>query len=114
MYGDRHGVNRESGFAALRVQILRSGLRPGVRALVADPVAERARLLEVDATLVCAKCQWLGVIDGATHMNFAGTGFAAKRVKDRVLRTITNFLTGVRRSACELPATEEGLTLSIK
>jgi predicted dienelactone hydrolase len=206
--------HRESGVAALRTQILRRGLRPGVRALVVDPVAERARLLDVDATLVWAnakctppfrvllghsmgaesvmleagvrnmidlpsppagqdrfdayvalspegpglvfpehawsdidkpmltitgtrdeslaggpearqipwrelpgnraKCQWLGVIDGATHMNLAGIGSGAKRVEDRVLRTIASFLTGVRRSACEIPAPEEGVTLSTK
>jgi hypothetical protein len=50
--------HRESGLAALRAEILRQGIRPGVRALVADPVAERARLLDVEATLVWAgaKC----------------------------------------------------------
>jgi hypothetical protein len=61
-----------------------------------------------------AKCQWLGVIEGATHMNFAGTGFGAKRVEDMVLRTIANFLTGVRGSTCELPVPQQGMTLSMK
>ncbi len=59
-------------------------------------------------------CQWLAVIDGATHMNFAGSGFGASAVESKVTDTIAAFLAGVRKSACAEPAAIEGLTLRIK
>ena len=40
-----------------------------------------------------AGCKWLGVIDGATHMNFAGVGFAGKTEK-LTLSSIDAFLEG--------------------
>jgi len=206
--------HRESGLAALRADMLADGLRPGVQALVADPKAEEARLLDVGAALkwadgqckvpfrvlmghsmgavtvmleagakniigvapsaagldrfdayvalspegpgiifserawhgihkpllvltgtrdqslkggpearqipwhdlpgTASKCQWMGVVDGATHMNFAGNGMGAERVTPLVTQTVAEFLSGVRASACTMPAAKDGMTLQIK
>lgn len=59
-------------------------------------------------------CQWLGVIDGATHMNFAGNGFGAARVDALATETIGAFLKGVRSHACTLPQPESGIALQAK
>jgi len=58
-------------------------------------------------------CKWLGVIDGATHMNFAGGGFAGKTEK-LTLEFVTAFLSGARNGKCGLPATEAGISLKSK
>jgi predicted dienelactone hydrolase len=42
------------------------------------------------------KCQWMGVIDDATHMNFAGNGPEAGRVEPVITGAITDFLNGAR------------------
>lgn len=60
------------------------------------------------------ECQWMGVIDGATHMNFAGSGLGAGRVEPMVTRTIASFLDGVRAGECKLPAARSGMTLQAK
>jgi predicted dienelactone hydrolase len=59
-------------------------------------------------------CQWEGVIDGATHMNFAGNGLGAEKVESMVMQTIAPFLAGVRGVACTLPAPVAGMTLQSK
>jgi len=56
-------------------------------------------------------CQWMGVIEGATHMNFAGNGMGAERVDGMVTDTIARFLGGVRGGACKLPPPQNGITL---
>lgn len=207
--------HRESGMDALRSDMRKHGIRRGVRALVADPVAEQDRLLDVGAALAWAdrqcrapfrvllghsmgsetvmleagaknfigvasppagqdrfdayvalspegpgivfpehawngirkpililtgtrdqslkggpearqipwrelpgdpsgKCQWMGVIDGATHMNFAGTGMGAARVEPLVTRTVAAFLRGIRSGHCALPEPLPSLTLQAK
>ncbi|HST12370.1 MAG TPA: hypothetical protein VLL05_18490, partial [Terriglobales bacterium] len=58
-------------------------------------------------------CKWLGVVDGATHMNFAGAGFAGK-TKELTLESITAFLDGVRAGKCALPAELSGMKLKSK
>jgi predicted dienelactone hydrolase len=58
-------------------------------------------------------CQWLGVIDGATHMNFAGGGTAGTTEKLTLLET-KKFLDGLRGGKCPVPAQAEGLTLKNK
>lgn len=58
-------------------------------------------------------CKWLGVIDGATHMNFAGGGFAGK-TEELTLETVTVFLKGARMGNCALPAPRAGITLKSK
>ena len=61
-----------------------------------------------------SKCQWMGVIDGATHMNFAGNGLGADKVEPLVTQTIAAFLSGARKHACALPPTPAGMTLQAK
>jgi hypothetical protein len=56
----------------------------------------------------------MGVIDGATHMNFAGNGLRANRVEPTVTQTIAAFLEGARNGACSLPVTVVGMTLQAK
>lgn len=58
-------------------------------------------------------CKWLGVIDGATHLNFAGIGFAGKTEK-LTLTSITAFLEGASNGKCTLPPVESGITLKAK
>jgi dienelactone hydrolase len=53
-------------------------------------------------------CKWLGVIDGATHMNFAGVGFAGK-TEELTLESVTAFLKGARSGNCALPAPRAGI-----
>jgi predicted dienelactone hydrolase len=60
------------------------------------------------------QCQWMGVIEGATHMNFAGVGFGVRRVEPLVTETTLAFLAGVRAGRCAAPPDRPGLTLSIK
>lgn len=59
-------------------------------------------------------CQWEGVIDDATHMNFAGTGLGADKVEPMVTQTIAAFLLGVRQQGCSLPAPIKGMRLQAK
>jgi predicted dienelactone hydrolase len=206
--------HRESGLEALRADILNSGIRQGVRALVTDRNAEQARLIDVGAVLKWAdaqcrtpfrvllghsmgaetvmleagakniigvssppagldrfdayvalspegpgivfpehawsairkpllvltgtrdqslqggpearqlpwqdmpgtpgQCQWMGVIDGATHMNFAGSGMSVERVEPMVTATITDFLARARRHDCGRPPPIAGMTLQSK
>lgn len=47
-------------------------------------------------------CKWLGVIDGATHMNFAGRGLSSEN-ESLIGRVIGAFLEGVRRKDCRDP-----------
>ena len=63
---------------------------------------------------IAAHCQWLGVIENATHMNFAGAGLDAERVKPQITGTIAAFLRGVRSASCTLPAQAAGLQLNAK
>jgi len=206
--------HRESGLAALRADMRQYGIMPGVRALVADPNAEQARLLDVGAALKWANgqcrapfrvllghsmgaetvmleagaqnmigvssppagkdrfdayvalspegpgvvfpdgawkgidkpmliltgtrdqslkggaearqipwqdlpgrrdhCQWMGVIDDATHMNFAGSGLGKERVEPLVTTTVAEFLDGVENHECTQPQPERRMTLTAK
>jgi dienelactone hydrolase len=58
-------------------------------------------------------CKWLGVIDGATHMNFAGGGFAGTTEKLTLLETKA-FLDGVRAGKCGVPVEAAGITVKSK
>jgi len=60
-----------------------------------------------------AGCKWLGVIDGATHMNFAGVGFAGTTEKLSLLEAKA-FLNGLRGGKCGMPVQAQGITLSSK
>jgi len=58
-------------------------------------------------------CKWLGVIDGATHMNFAGVGFTGSTDKLTLLETKA-FLDGLRGGKCGTPVEAKGITLKNK
>lgn len=60
-----------------------------------------------------AGCKWLGVIDGATHMNFAGNGLS-RATEHLTTQTIAAFLEGMRRGDCSPPGPVRGLTLKTK
>lgn len=60
-----------------------------------------------------AGCKWLGVIDGATHLNLAGIGFSGS-VEDLVTGTINAFLDGVMRSDCSAPVRRQGITIETR
>jgi predicted dienelactone hydrolase len=58
-------------------------------------------------------CKWLGIIDGATHMNFAGVGFARK-TKKLTLDTVLEFLDKSRNENCSAPTPPDGMQLKGK
>ena len=58
-------------------------------------------------------CKWLGVIDGATHMNFAGVGLAGTTEKMTLLEA-KSFLDGLRGGKCGSPVQAAGITVQNK
>jgi predicted dienelactone hydrolase len=58
-------------------------------------------------------CKWLGVIDGATHMNFAGRG-VSKKTETLTIQVISEFLNGVQVSDCKLLNAMPGMKISVK
>jgi len=58
-------------------------------------------------------CKWLGVIAAASHLNFAGIGFAGKTEK-LTLDSTNAFLAGARSGKCSLPPPESGIELKAK
>ncbi|WP_263365691.1 alpha/beta hydrolase family protein [Edaphobacter bradus] len=60
------------------------------------------------------KCQWMAVIDGAKHMNFAGAGAEAGHVNAMAMATVGSFLDGARKGNCPLPAVKAGMTVQAK
>jgi predicted dienelactone hydrolase len=60
-----------------------------------------------------AGCKWLGVIDGATHMNFAGVGMSGSTEKLTLLETKA-FLDSLRSGKCGAPIKAEGISLKSK
>lgn len=58
-------------------------------------------------------CQWLGVIDRATHMHFAGHG-ASRSTEALTLRTVQAFLWPATNGCPTPPAPVRGLTLQTK
>jgi predicted dienelactone hydrolase len=58
-------------------------------------------------------CKWLGVIDGASHMNFADRGFS-RTTEKLVTETTLAFLDGVRAKKCTLPNPSSGMSLQGK
>ena len=60
-----------------------------------------------------AGCKWLGVIDGATHMNFAGGGMAGSTEKLTLLETKA-FLDSLRGGKCGIPVQAEGIAVKSK
>jgi predicted dienelactone hydrolase len=60
-----------------------------------------------------AGCKWLGVIEGASHLNFAGVGFAGSTEKLVLLETKA-FLNSLRSGKCGSPVPADGITLQSK
>lgn len=60
-----------------------------------------------------AGCKWLGVIDEASHLNFAGVGFAGSTEKLVLLETKA-FLDGLRGGKCGTPVPADGITVKSK
>lgn len=58
-------------------------------------------------------CKWLGVIDGATHMNLAGAGFSA-RTQALATGIVTDFVDGVVSGDCSAPARRRGITIETR
>ena len=58
-------------------------------------------------------CKWLGVIDGAGHLNFAGIGMSRK-TETLTVQTISAFLDGLRAGDCRPRGQVAGLDLSTK
>jgi predicted dienelactone hydrolase len=58
-------------------------------------------------------CKWLGVIEGATHMNFAGQGFSA-RTEALTVQLIGEFLDGLRQGNCKPPVQPGGIAVQSK
>jgi predicted dienelactone hydrolase len=60
-----------------------------------------------------SSCKWLGVIDGATHMNFAGRGMS-KKTETLTVQVIREFLNGVQTSNCKQLIEVPGMKISVK
>ncbi len=60
-----------------------------------------------------AGCKWLGVIEGASHLNFAGVGFAGSTEKLVLLETKA-FLNSLRTGKCGTPVQADGITMHSK
>lgn len=58
-------------------------------------------------------CKWLGVIDGASHLNFAGNGMSRK-TETLTVQTISDFLDGLRAGDCKPRGQLAGMDLSTK
>lgn len=59
-------------------------------------------------------CHWLGVVDGATHMNFAGNGPGALEVDALITPLMVNFLQQSQAGHCSLPAAQAGIVMQAK
>jgi predicted dienelactone hydrolase len=58
-------------------------------------------------------CKWLGVVEGATHMNFAGLG-ASRRAEARTAEAIGAFLEGITRGECSPKGRIAGVEITSK
>lgn len=72
----------------------------------------RWRMQAFDA-LPANGCDRLAIVDGATHMNFAGIGFA-RRTKDAVVPLVTGWLDGLRAHQCAPAPHMAGVSISTK
>lgn len=60
-----------------------------------------------------AGCKWLAVIDGASHLNFAGKGISRK-TEALTSQTIGAFLRGIQQGDCSSTARLQGMDLTTK
>ena len=63
--------------------------------------------------LPAGDCDRLAIIDGASHMNFAGHGFAGT-TKQAVVPLVTNWLDGLRARHCVAAPTTAGVSITTK
>lgn len=62
-----------------------------------------------------SRCAWLGVVDGANHMNMAGSGFGARDAAENAVITLgTAFLDGLRHGQCGRPPAIAGVMIRSK
>jgi hypothetical protein len=62
-----------------------------------------------------SECAWLGIVAGATHLNFAGVGLGNKIATENATVTLsTGFLDGLRAGACAKPPRIAGVTIRAK
>lgn len=72
---------------------------------------DRARAFES----LGSRCAWNGVIDGATHLNFAGIGFGSRSATEDATVTLgTSFLDALRDGHCGRPPVVRGVTIRTK
>lgn len=69
--------------------------------------------MQAFAALPANGCNRLAIVDGATHMNFAGAGFARK-TKDAVVPLVTSWLDGLRAHRCAPAPTPAGVSVTTK
>jgi predicted dienelactone hydrolase len=60
-----------------------------------------------------AGCKWLGVIEKASHMNFAGNG-VSRQTETLTVETIRAFLDAMHRGDCKIQASSAGIELQSK
>jgi hypothetical protein len=60
------------------------------------------------------QCQWMGVIESATHLNLAENRPRVDHIEPLVTKTVTTFLAGVRAQACVLPEPTDEMILQVK
>ena len=60
-----------------------------------------------------AHCQWQGIVEGATHMHFAGNGMPPK-TEALVTATIADFIDQVRQARCTPAPVRDGMTLEAR
>jgi predicted dienelactone hydrolase len=59
-------------------------------------------------------CHWLGVIDGATHLNFAGIGMAGP-TRRLTLESVDAYLRAAQgHGDCAAPAQQRGITITVQ
>ncbi|HEY2347168.1 MAG TPA: alpha/beta hydrolase [Xanthomonadaceae bacterium] len=60
-------------------------------------------------------CAWSGVIDGATHLDFAGVGFGSRSATEDATMTLgTSFLDALRDGHCGRPPVVKGVAIRTK
>jgi hypothetical protein len=120
-----HGTNLFDAYVALSPPGADAVFPPGAGRTVTAPILlitgtrddtidKQGYQLRVQAfDAVRSSCAWLAVIDGSTHMNFAGLGFSGK-TETATVALSTNFLDARRNSHCARPPTLAGVSITTK
>jgi predicted dienelactone hydrolase len=82
------------------------------QALEGGPEARRIPWHDLPGT--AGHCQWMGIVDGATHMNFAGIGGGNDRVEPIITTTIAGFLADLPGHNCPAPPPIAGMTFQAR